>query len=91
MTQYRRTLASLKRQLVRAPLARGCYGHTTLLILQNSGSDVREELFRPGNDYATADAFPEQDQLLQKTDTLRRASESLKRAQQVSEETGESS
>ena len=36
-----------------------------------------------------AGAFPVQDQLLQKTETLRRASESLKRAQQVSEETGE--
>lgn len=35
-----------------------------------------------------AGAFLEQDQLHQKTETMRRASESLKRTQQVSEETG---
>ncbi|KAL5463250.1 hypothetical protein EMCRGX_G032130 [Ephydatia muelleri] len=69
VAQYRRTLASLKRQL-------------------NSGSDVREELFKSESDSpAMAGAFLEHDQLLQKTETMRRASESLKRAQQVSEET----
>jgi hypothetical protein len=72
VTQYKADVASLRHQL-------------------SSNSDLREQLFSRQNPEEEEDDHyeaGERDQLLKKTATLQRASQSLHRAQHVTAETG---